>query len=151
MALVALCAGLWPPAFSQPRSYSFEAVDTLEKAHPRPLVVFIHTDWCKYCEAMKQSTLKNDRIVSQLDDRFYFVMLNAEERSDIRFGGRTFRFKPAGAGTGIHDLAAALAGDKTGYPLLCILNNMHEMIFQYNGFLTPAELDAMLRKIAPGN
>jgi len=31
-------------------------VDSLQKVEQRPMIVFIHTNWCKYCQMMAKSS-----------------------------------------------------------------------------------------------
>lgn len=131
---------------AQPRAHSFEQVGLLQKNAKRNTVVFIYTDWCRYCQVMKASVLSKEPIVGILNDRFYFVSLNAEEKKDIRFNNRLFKYRPNGTNTGTHDLAQALAsiGGKVSYPVLVILNSEYEIIFQYSGFLNTKVLRAVL-------
>ena len=70
-------------SFSQINTYHFEQLDSLQKKQKRNIVVFIHTDWCKYCKAMQNTTFKNDKIIHILNSEFYFIELNAEEKRDI--------------------------------------------------------------------
>jgi thioredoxin-related protein len=135
--------------FSQIRIYEFEQVDSLNKNEKRNIVVFIHTDWCKYCQAMQNTTFKNDSIINKLNNEFYFIELNAEEKRDITFGNHTFKYKPTGANTGIHELAEQLATveNKVSYPTLCFLNFDNEIIFQYNQFINAKDLQIILKRI----
>jgi len=52
------------PVFGQLKMYSFSEVERLNKIAPKPIVVFIHTSWCKYCKLMEHSTFKNQEINS---------------------------------------------------------------------------------------
>lgn len=88
-----------------PNTYTFEKIERLQKIEERPIVVFIYTDWCKYCFAMKKNTFTNNKIIEKLNTSFYFIMLDAEYKKDIIFYDHTFRYKPTGLNTGIHELA----------------------------------------------
>ena len=127
---------------AQLSTVSFSQLDSLQKSEKRPVVVFIHTDWCRYCHLMKQTCLKNDQIKSMLTNKFYFLELNAEEKKDVWFHNSRFRFKPTGINTGIHELAGQLATiDKNiSYPTICVLNDMYEIIYQQTGFIPPENL-----------
>jgi thioredoxin-related protein len=128
--------------------YRFEQIDSLQQIEKRNVLVFIHTDWCRFCRAMEQTTLKNNDVVNMLNSQFYFVTLDAEEKRDILFHGKPFKYKPTGANTGIHELAVALGtiNRQVSYPTVCILNADYELIFQYNQFLSAADLIKVLRK-----
>lgn len=133
-------------SYAQVKTYRFEQVDSLLKKEARPVMVFIHTDWCRFCQTMKATTFKNDAIIRELNTKFYVVYLNAEERRSIRFNGNIFKYKPTGVNTGINELAEQLANSdgKISYPTLCFLNRKLEIVFQYTQFAGPKELARML-------
>ena len=135
--------------FSQIRTYHFEQVDSLQKKQKRNVAVFIHTDWCKYCQTMQNTTFKNDSIIKVLNDKFYFIDLNAEEKRNVIFNNHTFKFKPTGANTGTHELADQLGtvNNKISYPTLCFLNADSEIIFQYNQFINSKDLQIILKRL----
>jgi thioredoxin-related protein len=137
------------PAFSQLKITPFEQLDSLQKTGKRNVFVFIHTDWCRFCQSMKNTTFKDEKIIQLLNEKCWFVMLNAEEKQDIIFNGHTFRYKPTGYNTGIHELAEQLGtmNGKTAYPTSCILNTRNEIIFQYDQFLSAADLLKLLPAI----
>ena len=128
---------------------TFQQADSLQKMEQKPVLVFIHTSWCKYCEAMEHATFQNQEVKKLLKKNFYFVELNAEEKQDIRVQGRTFRYRPTGAGTGQHELAQELGmiDGKISYPTLVFLNTEYEIIYQRPGFLTAKQLVEMLRAL----
>ena len=136
-------------SFSQIRSSQFEQIDSLQKKQKRNIVVFIHTDWCKYCKAMQNTTFKNDSVTNKLNNEFYFIELNAEEKRDITVGNHTFKYKPTGTNTGINELAEQLAtvDNKVAYPTLCFLNFNNEIIFQYNQFINSKDLQIILTRL----
>jgi len=136
-------------SFSQIKSYHFEQIDSLQKIEKRNVMVFFHTDWCMYCQVMKNTTLKNDSVIDKLNNQFYFIHLNAEHKADIVFNGHTFKYKPTGTNTGIHELAEQLAtmGNQIAYPTLCFLNSNNEIIFQYNQFINSTDLSTILTRL----
>ncbi len=148
---VLLVLGLLCSTYSlaQLQTYHFNELDSLNEHEKKSVVVFIHTDWCKYCLQMEHTTFANDSIAAVLNRHFYFVKLDAETHDSIRYGGHTFRFKPNGANTGIHELAEQLGtiDGKLVYPTLAILNDRNEVVFKYAGLLTSEELLAGLRQL----
>jgi thioredoxin-related protein len=111
--------------------------------------VFIHTDWCKYCQAMKNSTFKNKEVIKNLNENFYFVTLNAEEKRSITFNAKEFTFKTNGNTSGIHELAYELAtiNNQTTYPTVCVLNAQNEIIFQQSNYLPAKDFLILLEKL----
>ncbi len=135
--------------FCQLKSYSFEEIESLEQIQKRKIVVFIHTDWCQFCQRMKATTFKNQEIIEKLNSDFYFVDFNAEEKRDITFNNQTFKYKPSGNNVGVHELALQLGtiNNQIAYPTLCVLNEKNEIIFQYNIYLSPNDFKILLEKL----
>lgn len=126
-----------PSSFAQLKSYSFEEAEQLTKTNPKPIVVFVHTSWCKICKMMEQSTFKNSEVINELNTNFYFVPLDTETKRDIWFNEHQFQFKPTGTTTGVHELATALAtiDGVVSYPTLTVLDLERTIVFQKNSYL----------------
>lgn len=133
-------------ANAQLKKYQFSQLDSLQKLEKRSFIFFIHTDWCNYCQMMKNTTFKNNLVIQELNNNYYFVDLNAEEKSVIQFGGHFYKFKPSGINTGIHELAEKLAtmNEMVSYPTICILNPNFEIVFQYNQFINSIDFSTIL-------
>jgi thioredoxin-related protein len=142
---------IWIPlsVFSQLKQYSFTEIDSLLKTEQQNTVVFIHTDWCKFCKLMEKTTFKNREIISLLNEKFLFVSLNAEQKLDINFKSNNYKFKPFGVNTGLHELAEQLAtkNGKIAYPTICILNADYEIIFQHNQYINSDDFLNVLKKL----
>lgn len=136
-------------SYSQCKVYTFNKVDSLQKVNPKNVVVFIHTDWCKYCEKMKQITFNNDSIANLLNNNYYFISFDAEHKEPITFNNHTYSFKATGIKTGVHELALALGSKnkKISYPTTCILNQNLEIIFSYDQYLNSTQLIEILNKL----
>lgn len=128
-------------------AFTFQQLDSLQQKEPKPVLVFIHTSWCRYCEAMELATFQNGEVQELLEKNFYLVELNAEEKQDIQLQGHTFRYRPTGAGAGQHELALELGmiEGKVSFPTLCFLNADYEIIYQHPGFLTAKQLIEILK------
>jgi thioredoxin-related protein len=121
--------------------------EELEKAEPRPVLVMIMTNWCKYCHAMKNNIMKNREVSDLINNTYHLLFLDAEERSDIVFKGKVFKYRPSGSNTGIHELALNLGmiRGQISYPTLTILDEKKNIIFQKDGYLKPKELLYLLK------
>lgn len=148
-ALILFLFCLFNQSFAQLKARTFEQTDSLQIIEKRKIIVFIHTDWCKFCQAMKSKTFKNKEIIQQLNETFYFVDFNAEEKLAITFNSQQFRFNPSGNNSGIHDLAIQLGtiNNQVNYPVLCVLNERYEIVFQHTGFLSAKDFKLLLDKI----
>lgn len=138
-----------PSGFAQLKIHTFEEAEKLCKENPKPYVVFIQTSWCKYCKMMENSTFKNAEVINLLNTDFYFISLDAESKTTIHFNNHTFRFKPNGQNTGIHELATALAtiNSQVVYPTVTILDPDFSIVFQKHSFLNAKGLLVVLKNL----
>jgi uncharacterized protein YyaL (SSP411 family) len=135
--LIALFCSLCPRFMAQLNRYQFEQIDSLQAIEKRNVVVFIHTDWCKYCQKMLNTTFLNETVIKILNTRFYFINFDAESRKSITFNDTIFNFKSNALGTGVHGLAEALHSKNAPltFPYTCFLSPDKTIIFQYAAYL----------------
>jgi thioredoxin-related protein len=126
--------------------FTFEEVEELHQQIPKPILVFLYTDWCKICFGMKKTTFKNRKVIQLLNEKFYFIKLNAEEKQDITFLGKMFTYKPTGTNTGMHELAVELGTIKKIiiYPTTIILNTVFEIDTQLTGLYNARKMIGIL-------
>ncbi len=149
LSLLIFFLGITSNGFCQLKNRTFEEIDGLQQIQKRKTIVFIHTDWCQYCQRMKSTTFKNNEIIESLNSNFYFIDFNAEEKRDITFNKQTFKFQPTGNNVGVHELALQLGtlNNQIVYPVLCVLNEQNEIILQYSNYLSPGDFKQLLEKL----
>lgn len=128
----------------QNKAVQFIELKELQLSEPKPVVVLLMTDWCKFCHAMEHTMLKNPKVSNLLDQKYRTVLFNAEVKQDIFFAGRTLRYR-----SGLNELAQELAPNKgvVSYPTICILNSKNEIIYKHEGYLSAQALLYTLEKI----
>ena len=148
--LTIIIFSILPTLYGQEQIRLLNQYDSLQKTSPNKSVVFIHTDWCKYCKQMKYSTLIDSTVIKKFNEFGYYFELNAEEKNTILINKIEFYYKPTGNNTGTHELAEELGSidGKLEYPTLVFLNEKHEIIFQKVGFTSKKELLEILKKLS---
>jgi thioredoxin-related protein len=106
---------------------TFEQAVEKMKTEKRKIFVDVYTDWCGWCKKMDKSTFTDPAIAKILNDGFYPVKFNAEQRENVVFGGKTFKFIESGR-SGYHELAAALLNGKLSYPNFVFLTDEYKFI-----------------------
>jgi thioredoxin-related protein len=98
---------------------------------------------------MKKTTFKNKQIIKTLNNEFYVVYFNGEEKKDITFLGKQFVYKPSGSKTGTHELAKELAliNNKIKYPTTTFLNSKLEIDLQINSYINSKNMNSILDNI----
>ncbi|SNV50477.1 thiol:disulfide interchange protein precursor [Chryseobacterium taklimakanense] len=66
--------------------------DALKAQHTQPKKIFIdfYADWCGPCKIMDKYTYNNPVIAEYLNENYYAVKFNAEEKESIQIYGKTF-------------------------------------------------------------
>ena len=98
---------------------------------------------------MENTTFKNKEIIKQLNQNFYFISFNAEDKKDIKFNKNTFKFKPKGTNSGIHELAELLSNQT--YPTITILKADYSILTQIESFTNAKTLLQILEKASQTN
>ena len=130
--------------FAQLNTHTFEKAEKLSIENPKPFVIFIHTNWCKICKMMENTTFKNKEVIQNLNDNFYFISFNAEDKKEIKFNKNIFKFKPKGTNSGIHELAELLSNQT--YPTITILQPDYSILTQIESFANSKTLLQILEK-----
>lgn len=115
-----------------------EAVE-LNKEEPKKIFVDVYTHWCGFCVKMDKNTFTDKEIIKTLNDNFYAVKFNAEQKEDIIWNGNTFKFIK-GKRRGAHELASALLNGRLGYPSFVLLDEEFARIMISPGYKKPAQL-----------
>ena len=125
---------------------TIEEAFALSKTEPRKIIIDVYTDWCSWCKVMDNSTYTNQIIAEYLNNKFYPVKFNAEQKEDIVINGTTYKFVASGS-RGYHELAAALLRGQLGYPSTVFLDETTRMIQPVQGYLKPRQFDEIIKFI----
>lgn len=115
---------------------SWEEAMTAAETSPKKIYIDVYTDWCGYCKKMDKTTFKDPKVVDFLNDNFYPVKFNAEQKEKINFNNTEFGYI-AGGQRGVHELAYALLNGRLGYPAFVILDEEFARILISPGFKGP--------------
>jgi len=100
---------------------------------PKSIFVDMYTSWCGWCKKMDSSTFQNDKVINYLNENFYAVKFNAEQKETITYEGFEFKFVNAGR-RGYHQLAHSMLNGRMGYPAFVYFNQDMERIMISPGF-----------------
>ena len=106
---------------------------TLTETSPKKIFIDIYTDWCGWCKRMDKATFQNPEVAAYMNEHYYNVKFDAEQKESIEMLGNTFEFVPQG-NRGYHELAAALLNGKMSYPTVVFMNPKFEMLSPVPGY-----------------
>ncbi len=127
LAVMILMTSFTTPPAETIKWYTFEEAVQLMKKEKRKMFIDVYTDWCGWCKVMDKNTFTDPTVIKLMNEKFYAVKFNAEQREDVVFEGRTFKFVPSGR-SGYHELAASLLNNKLGYPNFVFLNDEFQIV-----------------------
>lgn len=131
-------------SYGQVKWMTFEEAVERSKTEKKKIFIDVYTDWCGYCKIMDKNTFNYPEVARVLNENFYPVKFNAEQREDVEFDGHVFRFVPAGR---YHELAASLLNNKLSYPTVVFLTENFEMIQPLPGYRKAEEFHMIVQYI----
>ncbi len=132
------------PAEGPVKWMTIQEAETACKAKPKKILIDVYTDWCGWCKRMDANTFSNPTVAEYLNEKYYCVKLNAEQKEDIVFLGQTFKFVASGRG-GYNQLAFELLQGRLSYPTIAFMDENFYFIQPIPGYQTPEQMYPILR------
>ena len=114
--------------------YKMDEVLELTAKAPKKILIDVYTDWCGWCKVMDKQTFADPKIAAYLNKYFYAVKFNAEEKTPVSFGGKTYNFIPEYRS---NELAIALLQGKMSYPNIVYMDEKGQLLSAVPGFQKP--------------
>lgn len=119
-----------------------EAVELAEKDNKK-ILIDLYTDWCGWCKKMDRETFTDPKVSGLINEHFYAVKFNAEQKGEVTIKGRTYKYIPNGR-RGVHELALRLTNGRPSYPAFAILDSKVAKLTLINGYKKPREFFPIL-------
>ncbi len=129
---------------------TFEEAVEKSKTEKKKIFIDVYTDWCGWCKVMDKNTFSQPVIAEYLNEHFYPVKLNGEQKEDIIFRDHTFKFVASGS-RGYHELAASLLNNKLSYPTVVFLDENFNIIQPLPGYQKPDRFEMIVKFIGSDN
>jgi thioredoxin-related protein len=121
---------------------SWEQMMEKSKTQPRKVVVDVYTDWCGWCKRMDATTFSDARLATYINQTYYAVKFDAEQKNDIVFKDKTYKFVKNGM-RGYHELAAEMTRGQLSFPTVVFLDENIDVIQSIPGFRDTKEFEAI--------
>lgn len=150
--LTLLCSG-WFASLAQ-ESTSLVKWMTIEQAaekmktEKRKIFVDVYTDWCRWCKVMDNNTFSDPEVAKLLNNDYYPVKFNAEQKEDVTLQGYTYKYVGDGNGHGYNQLAAALLNNQLSYPTSVFIFEDFKTVVPAPGYRQPADFHKLLSYFA---
>tara|TARA_Y100001978_G_C23500867_1_gene340955 strand:+ start:17 stop:547 length:531 start_codon:yes stop_codon:yes gene_type:complete len=129
--------------------YTFEEALEAQAKEPKPLFMDIYTDWCGWCKKMDKNTFANAEIAKYLNENFYPVKFDAEQKEEIEYKGTTYKFVQKGR-RGSHELAIAILQGQMSYPSVAFMTEEAELLTVVPGYMEAKDFEPIIHFFGGG-
>lgn len=128
---------------------NIDDVQAAMRQHPKKVWIDVYTDWCGWCKRMDKTTFTNPNVIKYMNEHFYAVKLDAEQKGDIRFMGKMFKFQPEDR---THGLALQLLGgkDHLSYPTSVFMEENFQTPMPIPGYQDVKTMEMILKYLGEG-
>lgn len=160
LALIACCLFFWnSTSETKPSTFDDTTIEWLSweeamsrmESQPKKIFVDVYTDWCGWCKRMDASTFVDPAVVKQMNEHFYAVKLDAEQKEEILYDNHTFTYRSDIGRRGVHELAVALLDNRMSYPSFVYLDENRNRITISPGYKEAPDMDLELQFIGEGH
>ena len=123
-----------------------QAVEKSQK-EKKKLLVDVYTDWCGWCKRMDKATFQQPHIAKYVNDNYYAIKFNAEQKEEIVFNGRTYKFVKNGR-RGYNELAAEITRGRLSFPTVVFLDENLNVIQPVPGYKDPDQFEQIITYFA---
>ncbi|MEM6320799.1 MAG: DUF255 domain-containing protein [Bacteroidota bacterium] len=123
---------------------SWEDAIAANEVEPRKIFVDVYTQWCAYCKKMDRETFSNQYVAKYLNENYYPVKLDAQQKNDIFYKNKIYRFVNRGGKNSYHELAAEIMNGRLSYPTIVFLNEDEKVIQSIPGYRGALEFELFI-------
>lgn len=134
-------------SYGQVEWLTIEEAQERSKTEPRKIFVKVVTDWCTWCKKMDKSTFKKDKIAEYLNTNYYPVKFDAEQREDLVYDGKVYKYIKMGK-KGYHEFAQSILKGMLSFPSIVFIDEEFEVIQPIEGYRGPKEFSMIISYFA---
>lgn len=126
--------------------YTLEEAMAANKTNKKKFAIDIYTSWCHWCKVMDKETFTDQAVIDYMNEHFYAVKFDGEQKENITFQGKEYKFVQAGR-RGINTLAYYLLNGRAAYPTIVYLDEALNTMKVSPGFKKPVQMVEELKGI----
>jgi thioredoxin-related protein len=128
--------------------YTVEKASELNSKKHKKIMMDVYTTWCSWCKKMDAETFKDPEVVAYMNENFYAVKLNAEEKAPIKFEGKVYLNPSPDKYRSVHEFAAMILQGQMSYPSYAFLDGHNKPVTNLPGYHKAPEFLQVLKYIA---
>lgn len=122
---------------------TIEQAAQMSKKNPKKVFIDVYTDWCGWCKKMDADTFTHPDIIKYMNENYYAVKFDGEQRSTVKFNGKDYKFVANGR-KGYNELSVELLDGRMSYPSVVFLDERLKKIQAIPGYKAPKDMDMIL-------
>jgi thioredoxin-related protein len=119
----------------------------LQQIKPKKIIIDVYTEWCGWCKKMDNETFSNPILARYINENYYAVKFDAEQKKDIVFKGITYS-NTSNTPRSPHQFAAFLLNNKMGYPSTVYLDEQLNLLTVVQSYLSAPDLEPIVAYFA---
>lgn len=127
---------------------SFEEAVAANEIQPKKIFIDFYTSWCGWCKVMDNKTFDDTIIAKMMQENFYCVKFNAEDKNPITFKEKTYNYVPnpnrPDGERGYHELAAGILNGQMSFPSFVFMTSNFEIITPISGYIPKEEWEPIV-------
>ncbi len=127
---------------------TFEEAVAANATAPKKIFIDFYTSWCGWCKVMDNKTFDDTIIAKMMQEDFYCVKFNAEDRNPITFKDKTYTYVPnpnrPDGERGYHELAAGILNGQMSFPSFVFMTSNFEIITPISGYVPKEEWEPII-------
>lgn len=121
---------------------TFEQAEAKMKEKPKKVIVDVYTGWCGWCKKLDRDIYSNDSLIDYVNEYFYAVKFDAEQKTAIQFVGKSWAYAPEKR---VNDLAYALLQGKMSYPTTVFMDENFKDAQPVPGYLELFQMENIIK------
>ncbi len=115
--------------------------------NPKPILVDVYTSWCGWCKVMDKETYTNEKVAAYINEHYYAVKLDAEEKNAVEWNGKTYGYDEANK---VNELAVYLCYGQLSFPTTVFITALNAQPAPLSGYLKAKEIESPLKFFGEG-
>jgi thioredoxin-related protein len=120
---------------------TFEQAIEANKTVKKKIFIDVYTKWCGWCKVMDNKTFTDSAVAAYMNENYYCVKFDAEQKDTVRYKGFNFAYKPEYRS---HELAISLLDKQMSYPSFVVLTESEQRLTVLKGY---QEKDVFLENV----
>ena len=124
---------------------TLDEAQTAMKKKPRKVWFDVYTSWCGWCKVMDKKTFANPSVAKYMNEHFYAIRLDAEQKDSISFMGKRFGFVPEQRA---NQFAVEIMQGQMSYPTGVYMEENFQKPMSIPGYQDVATMEVILTYLA---